>query len=303
MNGRQSTPPTAFGELVGDVERPRLEDYARKYKHVFAFERQDGVLVARLHANGDVAGSTGWINVWSQAWWEIGNDPENEVIVITATGEQWVEYPFPREAEITDELRAAIRASGRTDSVHRLYYDALKHTENVIFGLNVPTIGVIQGPAFVHYEPALLCDITIAADDVVMKDPHSELGLAPGDGLGFAYQHLMSPKQQAYYLYTSDSIDAQKAVELGLVNEIMPRDDLILRAREIAQKILRMPPLSRLMAKEIVRREAKRRHVQDAGFHVAHEILGLACNISDGTAHTPEQAAASLDGFDAAKRR
>jgi len=103
MNERQPS----GANIVGDVERPRLADYARKYAHVFAFERHEGVLEARLHADGGVAGSTGWFNVWSQAWWEIGNDPDNEVIVLTATGEDWIEYPFPREGEITDELRAA----------------------------------------------------------------------------------------------------------------------------------------------------------------------------------------------------
>jgi enoyl-CoA hydratase/carnithine racemase len=53
-----------------------------------------------------------------------------------------------------------------------------------------------------------MCDITLFADDAVFKVPHADFGLAPGDGLGLAFQHLMNPKQQAYYLYTSDTIDA-----------------------------------------------------------------------------------------------
>ncbi|OBJ38375.1 hypothetical protein A5621_13530 [Mycobacterium colombiense] len=70
-----------------EVARPRLEEYADKYKHVLAFERTDGILEARLHCNGGVAGKSGWSNVWHQAWAEIGNDPENKIIIITATGD------------------------------------------------------------------------------------------------------------------------------------------------------------------------------------------------------------------------
>jgi enoyl-CoA hydratase/carnithine racemase len=162
----------------------------------------------------------------------------------------------------------------------------------------VPTIGVIQGPAFVHFETALMCDITLCADDAIFKDPHADFGLAPGDGLGLAFQHLMNPKQQAYYLYTSDTIDAQTALRLGMVNEVLPQAELMPRARAIAARILRMPKLARLMSKQIVRRQLQQRHVQDAGFHLAHELLGFMTNVREGTAHTPEQVRASLDDFD-----
>jgi enoyl-CoA hydratase/carnithine racemase len=111
----------------------------------------------------------------------------------------------------------------------------------------VPTIGVIQGPAFVHFETAPTCD-----------------------------------KQQAYYLYTSDTIDAQTALRLGMVNEVLPRGRHLPRARAIAARILRMPKLARLMSKQIVRRQLQQRHVQDAGFHLAHELLGFMTNVRRG---------------------
>ena len=284
--------------LSGDVPRPRLEDYSEKYKHTFAFERNDGILEVRFHSGGGVMGSSGWFNVWSQAWLEIGNDPENEVIIITATGDRWINYPVPMEGEITEELRAAMVASSSADNAYRVYLDAFKNTENLIFGLNVPTIGVIQGPAFVHYETALLCDITLCADDAFFKDPHADFGLAPGDGLGFAMQYLMNPKQQAYYLYTSDTLDAATALQLGMVNEVLPKQQLLPRAREIAKKIMRMPKLARLMSKQIVRRQLQQRHVQDAGFHMAHEMLGLVANMANRTAHTPEHVRDSVKRFE-----
>jgi enoyl-CoA hydratase/carnithine racemase len=131
----------------------------------------------------------------------------------------------------------------------------------------------------------------------VLKDPHAESGLAPGDGLGLAFQHLMNPKQAAYYLYTSDAIDAETALRLGLVNEVLPVDELMPRAREIARKLLRMPELGRLMTKQIVRRAAQRRHVDDASTHLAHELLGWCRNVADRKAVTAELTRESLLAF------
>ena len=286
-----STEDTTY--ISGDVSRPKLADYGEKYKHVLALERENGILVARLHSHGGVMGTTGWFNVWHQAWWEIGNDPENEIIIITATGDRWINFRVPPD-------NGAYKSSAET---YDLYLHCLKNVENVIFGLNVPTIGVIQAPAFVHYEAALFCDLTLCAEDAVFKDPHADFGLAPGDGLGLAFQYLMSPKNQAYYLYTSDAMDAETALRLGLVNEIQPVEKLMDRALEIARRIQRLPRVGRLMAKQIVRRRLQQHYVENGGFHLAHEVVGILADIPERTARTPERTRESLRSFEAKIRR
>lgn len=275
---------------TGNVSRPKLAEYQEKYKHILMLERTDGVLLARYHSDGGVFGSSGWFNVWHQAWWEIGNDPENEVIIITGSGDRWIEYPVP-----SGEKEHAIGAGA---FAHAVYLNCLKNIEHVIFGLDVPTIGVIHAPAYVHFEGPLFCDLTLCADDVLFKDPHADFGMAAGDGLGLAYQHLLNPKQQAYYLYTSATMDAETALRLGLVNEILPKEKLLDRAQELARTIKRIPRLSRLMAKQIVRRGLQQRYVQDAGFHMAHEMVGMLADGAEGSSHSPAQVRESLEGFE-----
>jgi enoyl-CoA hydratase/carnithine racemase len=267
---------------------------------MFAFERQDGILEARLQSNGGPMGATGWFNVWHQAWADIGNDPDNEIVIITATGDRWLDYTYHADWEITDELRGKLADRTSEEWLLELYQSALKSTQNVIFSLDVPTIGAIQANAFGHYEMALFCDITLCAEGIVFADPHAGLGIAPGDGLGLAFQHLMSPKHSAYYLYTGDTFDAQTARELGLVNEVLPVENLLPRAWEIARKITRTPRLGRLMTKQIVRRQAQRRHTEDASMHLAHELLGWSRNVQDGIAASPERNRDTLIAFDAA---
>ncbi len=107
-----------------------------------------------------------------------------------------------------------------------------------------------------HTEFALLCDITLCADHAVLFDPHfGDLGAVPSDGQGLTFQELMGLKRAAYYLYTSDKIDAQTAREIGLDNEVLPLDRLLPRRR----------PWKRLL-------------VQDLGFHLGHELLGIRLN-------------------------
>ncbi len=291
MTGKR--PSSSFH--LGNVGRPKLADYQEKYGHILKLERTDGILVARYHSDDGVFGSTGWFNVWHQAWWEIGNDPENEIIIITATGDRWINYGDP------DGEKAPPREL--TDFAQAVYLECLKNIEHVIFGLNVPTIGVIQAPAYVHFEVPLFCDLTLCADDVLFKDPHADFGMAAGDGLGMAYQHLLNPKQAAYYLYTSDVMDAETALRLGIVNEVLPKDKLIDRAMELARTIKRIPRLSRLMAKQIVRRGLQQRYVQDASFHMAHEMFGMMTDSVVGNSHSPEQVRASMDSFEAAIER
>ena len=85
----------------------------------------------------------------------------------------------------------------------------------------------------------------------------------------------MGLKRSAYYLYTSERIDAKMAVEMGLVNEAHPLDRLLPRAWELAEKIMEKPRTTRRLTSAVLRRPWKRRLVHDLSFHLTHELLGM----------------------------
>jgi len=267
----------------------RLEEYAEKYRDTFKFERRDGILQMQFHTRGGPAGQDGMhgnagssYDAWNHAWRDVGSDPENKVLILTGTGEDWMRPPPMAEAV----KRTAPRAGPRGAGTGRVYLDAVKNTENFIFGFNIPTIGVINGPAPFHFATALLCDITICADDTVLHESHCALGTAPGDGASFVLQELLNLKQAAYYLLLSEPIDAPTALRLGLVNEVLPRDKLLARAWEMAQRIAALPPLGRLMSKQVIRRRWQQVHADHAAFEMAHEMLGAVIDAADGEAMT-----------------
>ena len=259
----------AGAQRMGFVSRPRFEDYREKYATYFKLERQNGILQVQMHTNGGpVMYGLPIHNAWSQLWLDIGNDPDNEVLIFSGTGDKWIAGFDPDfAAQSLHELPA--------DAFYdQIYSDATKLLEAFIFNIDIPTIACINGPGL-HTEFALLCDITLCAEHAELFDPHFQFHLVPGDGQGLTFQELMGLKRAAYYLYTSEKINAQMAKEMGLVNEVLPLDRLLPRAREIAEKIMQKPRAIRRLTSAVLRRQWKRRLVQDLGFHIAHELLGM----------------------------
>jgi len=251
------------------VSRPRFEDYREKYATYFKLERQNGILQVQMHTQGGpVMYGLPIHNAWSQLWLDLGNDPDNEVLIFSGTGDKWIAGFDPDFAtQSLDELPA--------DAFYdQIYSDATKLLEAFIFNIDIPTIACINGSGL-HTEFALLCDITLCAEHAELFDPHFKFNLVPGDGQGLTFQELMGLKRAAYYLYTSDKINAQMAKEMGLVNEVLPLDRLLPRAWEIAEKIMQKSRTIRRLTSAVLRRQWKRRLVEDLGFHVAHELLGM----------------------------
>ncbi|ADP82356.1 enoyl-CoA hydratase/isomerase family protein [Pseudofrankia inefficax] len=261
----------------GYVPRPSFEVYAEKYAEYFVMHRRDGILELRMHTDGGPARFDFAVhNAWAQAWQEIGNDPDNEVLIITGTGDRWLGVPDP---VVTDPAAAAARLRQgerpRDFAYEHTYYDATKLLENFVFGIEIPTIAAINGPSVAHTEFALLCDITLASTAATIVDPHFLVGAAPGDGQQLTLQELIGTKRAAYHLYTGEPIGAQQALELGLVNEVLAADRLLPRAWELAEAIMKAPRAARRLTHAIAQRPWKRRLVQDLGFGLAHQMFGM----------------------------
>lgn len=259
----------------GYVARPSFDAYAEKYSRYFVMRRRDGIIELRMHTDGGAARFDFAVhNAWAQAWQEIGNDPDNEVLILTGTGDHWLGAPETIAADPAESADRLVRNPRPRDFAYEHgYYDATKLLENFVF--DIPTIAAINGPSVAHTEFALLCDITLAAPTATIMDPHLLASTAPGDGQQLTLQELIGTKRAAYHLYTGQPIGAQHALELGLVNEVLHADRLLPRAWDIAEAIMKAPRTTRRLTHAIAQRPWKRRLVQDLGFGVAHEMFGI----------------------------
>lgn len=126
------------------------------------------------------------------------------------------------------------------------------------FGLgrrtNKPVIAVVQGVTYtVGIEMALAADIVVAADTARFAQIESARGIAPLGGAHFRYLTRTGWGNAMYHLFLCDEFDAQRARELGFVQEVVPYGQHIDRALELARRICRNAPLGLRATKEAAR--------------------------------------------------
>jgi len=251
--------------LQNFIPTPKFSDYQETFKEFYKLSRdEDGVILAEAHTKGgSIQLSVENHRSLGQLFSTVGADPENEVFIFTGTGQNFMMAVDP-------DGFALEAADLQYWSYEYGYKDGRKHVSALINDLEIPTIGAMNGPGF-HSELCLMCDITICAEDTVIFDPHfAGIGSVPGDGIHSCLQELLGVKRAAYALLTGHPINAQKALELGLVNEVVPREKLIERAKEIAAGIMMQHRTVRRLTTQIIRRPWKKRILDnlDGGFGI-----------------------------------
>lgn len=114
-----------------------------------------------------------------------------------------------------------------------------------------PMIAMVQGACIAGgLMLAWSCDFIVASDDAFFSDPVVRMGI-PGVEY-FAHPWVMNPRAAKEFLYTGDRVDAQRARELGMVNHVVPRQDLETTVMGIAERISAMPRLGLALAKKAV---------------------------------------------------
>jgi enoyl-CoA hydratase len=188
--------------------------------------------------------STRLITALLAAFDSIVADEDVWAVVLTGAGER--AFCAGGDLKEFDELAAqGKQIPVPMHGIERNVYEAL-------LDLPKPTVAVLNGAAVAGgFELALACDVRIAADDVVLGMPEAKIGM----GANFATVVLprVIPRAIAYeLLYTGEYLDAARALELGLLNRVVPRAELGERAEEFTRSIVRNAPLSLRRYKEMV---------------------------------------------------
>ena len=250
----------------------KFQDYSQKYQSI-RMERQDGILEITFHTNG---GPLQWGGLpheeFPRAFYDIGSDPQNRVVIMTGTGDAFSGPPG------TPESRPK-RAPAEWD---KTYWEG-KHLLWNLLDIEVPMISAVNGPALRHSELPLLCDIVLAAEEAAFQDSgHFISGLVPGDGMHIVYPMLLGLNRGRYFLLTGQTIGSGQALELGLVSEVMPRGDLLPRARTLAGELARQSDLVLRYTRVSMTQYIKRQMHDILGYGLALEGLGSADSLMRG---------------------
>jgi enoyl-CoA hydratase len=105
-----------------------------------------------------------------------------------------------------------------------------------------PIIGAINGATFTGgLEMALGCDFLIASDRAVFADTHARVGILPGGGMTARLPGRVGAAMARRLSMTGEVVDAEHAERIGLVTEVVPHEQLLRRAIEIATHIAEVP--------------------------------------------------------------
>jgi enoyl-CoA hydratase/carnithine racemase len=108
--------------------------------------------------------------------------------------------------------------------------------------MRTPIIAAINGAVFTGgLEMALGCDFLIASERAVFADTHARVGILPGGGMTARLPHVVGAAMARRLSMTGEVVDAAHAEHIGLVTEVVPHDQLLARAVELAGQIAEVP--------------------------------------------------------------
>jgi len=244
----------------------RLDAYRDSFPNARLTRSKAGVLEVVLHTDGSTLIFNGHTHEqFVDLFHAIGSDPENRVVILTGSGDAFMETINPDGFEFFTPR-----------GYDKIYREGKKVLMNIL-DIEVLLIAAVNGPVRLHSEYVLLADIVLASPSTVFQDrPHFEFGIVPGDGVHLLWQEVIGSVRGRYFILTRQELDAQTAREWGAVNEIVPADKLLARAREIAEGLAKLPPLTTRYTRIALTQKLRRIIDEGVGYGLALEGISAA---------------------------
>jgi enoyl-CoA hydratase/carnithine racemase len=243
-----------------------FDTYKDAFPHAKLNRSPAGVLEVVLHTNGDTLIFNGFTHEeFVGLFHRIGEDAGNRVVILTGSGNAFMESISPEGFDFFTP-----------QGYDKIYREGKKVLMNIL-DIEVPLIAAVNGPVRLHSEYILLADIVLATPSTVFQDkPHFEFGIVPGDGVNLLWQEVIGSVRGRYFILTRQELDAKTAKEWGAVNEIVPADKLLLRARELAEGLAKLPPLTSRYTRIALTQKLRRIIDEGVGYGLALEGISAA---------------------------
>jgi len=200
---------------------------------------------------------------------ELGKDDEVRVVLLTGAGER----AFAAGADIR-ELDAVVPGEGQGFALRG--QAVFRKVET----LGKPVIACVRGFALGGgCELAMACTLRIAAEDAKFGQPEVKLGVIPGYGGSQRLPRLVGRGAAMKLLLTGAVIDAREALRIGLVDEVVPVEGLMMRAEALAQEIGAQAPLAVAEAIRVV--DAGLDLPLERALGLEAEAFGKLCDTAD----------------------
>jgi enoyl-CoA hydratase/carnithine racemase len=249
-----------------DFPMSRFDAYRDSFPNARLTRSKTGVLEVALHTDGGTLVFNGHTHEqFVDLFHAVASDVDNRVVILTGSGGAFME---------------SISAEGfdffSPQGYDKIYREGKKVLMNIL-DIEAPLIAAVNGPVRLHSEYILLSDIVLATPSTVFQDkPHFEFGIVPGDGVHVLWPEAIGMVRGHYFILTRQELDAQTAKEWGAVNEIVPGDKLLVRAREIAEGLAKLPPLTTRYTRVALTQKLRRIIDEGVGYGLALEGISAA---------------------------
>ncbi len=203
-----------------------------------------------------------------QAFRDANRDPEVRCIVLSGSGRAFCSG---------DDVKQIMLGEQRDATVTRLRDARPRPTPAAaaILECDKPVICAVNGPAVGWgMDLTLFCDIRIASEQAKFGELFIKRGLVSDIGGLWRLPRIVGPSKAAELLFTGDVIDAREAERIGLVSRVVPAEELLPAALELARKIAANPPIAMRYMKEGLRRSVHA-SMEEMGEYVGNALAYL----------------------------
>jgi enoyl-CoA hydratase len=174
---------------------------------------------------------------------ELDEDPAIGAIIITGNGDK----AFAAGLDIKDVMGKSVV------DILDFCWKGPRRTFDKLTGIDKPTIAAVFGLALGGgCEIALCCDVRIASEDAILGLPEITLGIMPGSGGTQRLPRLIGAAKAKELLFTGDNVNAAEAYRVGLVNKVVPKENLMDEAKKLAKKLASRPRAALALIKKCV---------------------------------------------------
>jgi enoyl-CoA hydratase/carnithine racemase len=166
-----------------------------------------------------------------EIWVDVAQDTDINAILLTGAGRAFCAGG--------DVKGMASRAGGEEGKRHSLMTPAgARRLIQNILEVEQPIIGAINGDAVgLGATIALFCDVVVASEKARFGDTHVKVGIVAGDGGAVIWPLLIGVSRAKEFLMTGRLINAVEAERIGLINYVVPQEEVLPKARALAQEL------------------------------------------------------------------
>lgn len=179
----------------------------------------------------------------------VNADRDVRAVVLTGAGKA-----FSAGGNVKDMVDRSGMFGGSPYELREGYRGGIQRIPRALYHCEVPVVAAVNGPAVgAGCDLAMMCDLRVASTRAFFAESFVQLGIIPGDGGAWLLTRAIGPMRAAEMALTGDRVSAEKALEWGMVNEVVEPEQLLEAANALAARVAKNPPHSIRMAKKLLR--------------------------------------------------